>query len=114
MRSGFTLVEVLVALVLFELGMLALTGVAAVAARDIASANRLARAHALARNRVETLRPAACSAAASGTTVSGAGTEHWRVQIVGMSRRVSDSVVFRLPGGRTDAVESSTWIHCDR
>jgi Tfp pilus assembly protein PilV len=112
MRGGFTLVEVVVALLLFELGMLALTGVAAVAARDLASANRTARAHALARNRVEMLRSARCPPPASGSTSASGTTERWRVTAEKNTRRIADSVEFTLPSGRVRRVIREAWILC--
>ena len=58
--KGFTLIEVLIALVIFEFGMLALAATSAVAARDLGVANRRMKANAIARNRVELLRADAC------------------------------------------------------
>jgi len=112
MRGGFTLIEVLIALLLFELGMLALTGVAAVAARDLASANRTARAHALARNRVEMLRSTRCPSPVSGSTSANGINERWRVTAEENTRRIADSVEFTLPSGRIRRVVREAWVVC--
>ena len=112
MRGGFTLVEVLVALLVFELGMLALTGVAAVAARDLASASRTARANALARNRVEALRSTSCPEPASGSASVGGTTERWRVSVEHNARRIADSVEFALPSGKVRRVVREAWVLC--
>ena len=112
MRVGLTLVEVLVALLLFELGMLALTGVAAVASRDLASAKLTARAHALARNRVEALRSAPCPQPAFGLTAEHGTTERWRVSADHIARRIVDSVEFALPSGRVRYVVREAWVPC--
>ena len=70
---GFSLLEVLVALVLLEFGMLALMVASAAAARDLGVANRRIRAQSIATDRVERLRVAACAAAESGyATAPGA------------------------------------------
>ena len=104
MRQGFTLVETLVALLLFQVGMLAIAATGAIAAREIATARRAALARDVARNRIEALRPAACAGAA-GSEGSAAGapgvTEHWRVVASGSARQIDDSVSYRLPRGRT-------------
>ena len=107
MRSGFTLVETLVALLLFQIGMLAVAATGAVAARDVAIARRTALARDLARNRVEALRSTACGVTGSGagSAESAAGvTEHWRVVASGSGRAIVDSVAFALPAGRRGSV----------
>jgi Tfp pilus assembly protein PilV len=106
MRSGFTLVETLVALMLFQVGMLAVAATWAVAARDIAIARRTALARDLARNRVETLRSTACltSSATGGSTVAAGVDERWRIEVAGAGRVIVDSVSFALPAGRRGSV----------
>lgn len=112
MRKGFTLIEVLVALILFEIGMLALAGVAAVAARDLAFANRSVRAQNIARNRLESLT-AGCPAAAEGRTeLAGGFTETWRVEADYSLRRLSATVGFPLAGGRVGKVALTTLAFC--
>lgn len=110
MRQGFTLVETLVALVLFQFGMLAVAAAMGVAARDLTVAQRIARAHSMARNRVELIRAAGCPSPASATLdhTGGGGTEglveHWRVEADGTQRFITDSVEFALPAGRRGRV----------
>lgn len=104
-HTGFTLVEVLVALVLFEFAMLALSAVSATAARDLAAARVLERAGSVARNRVEQLSGGGCPPArAADTSLSGGLREHWRVEAAGPTRRISDSVTFAHPRGGTGFV----------
>lgn len=113
MRSGFSLVEVVIALVIFQFGMLALTAVSAVSARDVATANRIVRARMLARNRVELLRAGACPAAVVGSaTAPGGVTEVWRVEAAGATRIISDSVAFPMPGGREGNQVFRAWAMC--
>ena len=112
MRSGFTLIEALVALVLFEIGILALVSSSAVAARDLAIANRRTHARQVATVRVERLRASACAGAADGTLVLDGGlTEKWRTTSAGAARTVSDSVDYLLPAGRRSSivVRASVW-----
>ena len=113
MRAAFTLVEVLVALILFEIGMLALAGMAAVAARDLAIANRSMRAQTIARNRLELLRAGACSTASDGqAALPGGFEETWRVEARPALRRVTATVEFRRPDGRIGNVSLSTSALC--
>lgn len=99
-RPGFTLVETLVALVLLQIGMLAVAGTGAVAARELAIARRTALAAEVARNRVETLRAGACTASGRGSASANGLVESWSVVADGSTRAIVDSVEFPLPGGR--------------
>lgn len=112
MRKGFTLIEVLVALVLFEFGMLALAATTAMAARDLAAANLGFRAQALARNRVEQLRASACPAPGAGYAQAGGLREFWRVDAAGQLRIISDSVDFKLPRARRGSHVRRAWTIC--
>jgi prepilin-type N-terminal cleavage/methylation domain-containing protein len=110
---GFTLLEVLVALVLFQFGMLALAATSAVVARDFATATRRVRAHTLARQRAELLRSSACGAPGTGTSLHADGLrESWRVQALDARRSVTVTVEFGLPRGRSDTVVERAWAIC--
>lgn len=114
MRRGFTLIESLMALVLFQIGVLALAATTVVAARDLATANRRVRAHAVAAYRVALLRGTACHATASGgLTRPGGLTERWSVAASGAGRIVADTVTIALPLGRTETVVATAWLLCD-
>jgi len=114
MRTGFTLIEIVLALLLFQFGMLALAGASAVAARDLAAANRRARAQALAEARVARLRAGRCPAPAAGSQRAPGGLEeYWRVAAHGRAREVVDSVAMELPGARTSSLVLRAWVLCD-
>lgn len=110
--AGFTLVETLVALLIFEFAMLALVATSAVAARDLATARLLDRARETAGNRVERLA-LGCPAAQTGTATQPTGaTEHWAVRAMGRERHIQDSVVFRVPRGAERSVVARTAVLC--
>jgi Tfp pilus assembly protein PilV len=114
-RSGFTLVETIVALVLLQLGMLAMAATAGVAARDLADARAHRRAQVISQGGVHRLRPTACAALSSGSrTHAGGLVEHWRVETQGPVRIVSDSVSVPLSRGRRSAAVNRAWIACGR
>ena len=98
-RPAFTLVETLVALVLFQFALLALAAGAAVAVRDLAAARRMATAHAMARNRVEWLASLSCAPTGAGAVATNGYVEHWRVDPAGDRLLIRDSVVFTRPNG---------------
>lgn len=104
-RNGFTLVEALVSLVLFEIGILALVGSSAVTARDIGDAHQRSRARAAASVRIERMRLAGCPAPSAGrNTLPGGIVESWRIDAIGAARALSDSVEYPLSRRRTGRV----------
>ena len=115
MRKGFSLVEALVALALFQIAMLALAAASIVAARDLGSAALRARATSIAAQRVEELRLRACTAAPEAGTrgLAGGYRESWRSAPNGRLRAVSDSISFLLPTGRESFVTARDEVLCD-
>lgn len=113
MRGGFTLIEVVLALLLFEFGMLALAATLAVSAGDLAAANRRMRAGAVADARVALLRTRHCPDVSSGTRrLPGGLEEHWTVTSDGAARMILDSVAIALPRGRESSVVRRSWVWC--
>src|SRR3954470_5953378 len=96
LRRGATLIELLVALLLLDVGLTMLGGMSAVAVRRIADANRRARATIAARTRVERLLAQPCGAATYGLAALDPGVEErWSALPIAGSHRVSDSVSVR-------------------
>ena len=95
--AGFTLVEVLVAIVVIELGLFALTASSAVVIREALIVRARTSALDAARNRVETIASSAC-AATVGTFSSPNGIhEVWSARLVPVStREIRDSVTFTV------------------
>jgi Tfp pilus assembly protein PilV len=104
MPRGFTLVETLVALLLLQVGMLALAATSAVAARDLAIAHRSVRAQSIALNQLESLAADGCAASGGATSVAGGYDVRWTVQADDRRRTLSVRVAFALPGGRPRTV----------
>lgn len=112
MRRGFTLVEVLVALVLVEFGLLAVAASSAVAARQVAFAARAAHARDVARERLETLRWIACDGTSEGSRTTAEVSEHWSVRGTDSWRSVRDSVEYPLPAGRRGRIVLEHLVLC--
>ena len=96
MRTGFSLVECLVASVLLSVGLLAIASSHRAVQRLDLLAGRTAAAAALAESRFAVLRSAPC-AAASGTALSGPFDERWSVAS-GVVRDVSVEIHFQHDG----------------
>ncbi len=94
-RAGFTLVEVLVAVVFIDVAVLATVATSALVVRRQVELRAHLAASDAASNRIETLTVGACNAA-SGTASGPLGIdEHWSVTIAGRVRAVRDSVTYR-------------------
>jgi prepilin-type N-terminal cleavage/methylation domain-containing protein len=112
--SGFTLVEVIVAIVVMSVGVIALAGSTGLVTRMIGRGKVDTRVAQVASRRIETLRLTAasttprCTAAgfANGGPVSADGlTETWTVSAAGKVRSIQVNVSYRTARGpRTASV----------
>jgi prepilin-type N-terminal cleavage/methylation domain-containing protein len=108
-RNGFTLVEMLIAMIILSVGLLGLASTAALVTRMIGQGQRSAVAATFAASRMERLRPAACISsqrrAGADTLMRGgrwvainswsfadAGSQTYRVRVVTNSRTIKDHV----------------------
>lgn len=115
-RGGFTLVEVLVAVVMLGVGVMAMASSAAMSTRMIGRGKMETRAAQAAGRRLETLRLAAysttprCTAGsfANGGPVTTDGvTENWLVAGAGSSRTITITVTHgTVRGAHTDTLRS--------
>ncbi|MGI9039919.1 MAG: prepilin-type N-terminal cleavage/methylation domain-containing protein [Gemmatimonadales bacterium] len=106
--AGFTLVEVLVAVVVLGVGIVALAGASAMTTRMIGQGQISTRASQVASRRMEALRAAAYSTTPSCTSPAFAGggplttdgiTASWVAPATGSARNVSVTVSYPTPRG---------------
>jgi prepilin-type N-terminal cleavage/methylation domain-containing protein len=111
-RRGFTLVEVLVAIVLIHVGLLSLVAASAMLVRRTTETRVEAVALEAASNRLELLSAGRCTAT-SGTASSAFGLrEEWSAQLMSPTTlRLRDSVSFGLPS-RQRAIVLHTGVSC--
>src|SRR5688500_5059904 len=81
--EGFTLLEVLVALVVLSTGILGLAATAAMVSRLVGDGSRLTVAATVATARLEQLRAVPCASVASGTAVTRGIEERWTATPMG-------------------------------
>lgn len=102
-RDGFTLIEVLIAIGILSVGILALLQTAASITVMLRDGRLRTMASAIAASRIDNLRLAAgsttptCSALSSGSATSTKGSETWTVSGSGRSRTVTATVT--IPNG---------------
>ncbi len=105
MRSGFTLIELVIAAFVFAVGVLALEAMAASSLRRTHRSAQLTLAAAVARSRLEALAAARCADVASGTDTVGSVVSSWVVRETALNavREVTQVVTYAVDGRqRTD------------
>jgi prepilin-type N-terminal cleavage/methylation domain-containing protein len=119
-RAGFTLIEVLVAVTVLGIGVVALVGSAAMVTRMIGRGQMGTRAAQLAAQRFELLRVAAyrstprcthASFANGGPLTSQGVTETWTIAGTTL-RTVTETVTYRTAKGGTHSDVFTTEIGC--
>ncbi len=117
-RRGFTIVEVLIAIIVLSVGILALATSGGLSFQMLGQGRRFTAAAQTALNRLELLRRTAnatsprCSSLASGSATGTNGTsEVWTVTGSGFSRNVRVIVSYRTHRG-TAADTTNTILDC--
>lgn len=105
-RRGFTLVELLVALVLLNIGLLALVGLTASLSQSVDRLRAGARAESVAMARVERIGATPCTESASGTERPSAAVTEWFSDepTPNATRLIVDSVTVTMSHGTRTAV----------
>lgn len=102
-RAGFTIVEVIVAVMILSVGVLGLAGAAAIVTRMMGTSEMQSDASTVAAARFETLRGTRCPLTAGSATSAGIG-ERWSVLQLGNAGyrmyEVVDSVTYQNRNGQ--------------
>lgn len=105
-RRGFTLVELMVAMMLLSVGMLALASSSAVVIRQMSEGGTMSVASAVAQTRIEKLRTtlSSCSTASPAASSTGTATtrgvaESWTVTPMTRSAQLSVTVTYYTKRG---------------
>jgi type IV pilus modification protein PilV len=93
-RDGFTLVEVMVAMMILTVGLLGLASTSAVVVRQMGDAGRMGVAASIAQNRIEKLRLATCTTTSTGTNTIRGVSESWTVTPQTRSARIDVTVTY--------------------
>jgi prepilin-type N-terminal cleavage/methylation domain-containing protein len=105
-RSGFTITETLVAVMILAIGLLGLVTTAGVVTRMIGQGQRFTQVSVLANERVEILRAQSCPATGAGSETRGAYVVSWEVTSGPGIRSRSIRVSVTSPAGRGTRVDT--------
>jgi prepilin-type N-terminal cleavage/methylation domain-containing protein len=121
-RDGFTLVEVIVAIVILAIGSLMLAGGSLFVTRELVRTKGQTSAQALAQSKSDELRAWAASTSpmcgnsnfvsSSTSTVSGPITLSWTVQTSGSQRTVRVFTTYKLGRNRTKTDTLTSFVAC--
>lgn len=106
-RSGFTLLEAVLSLLVFSVGALGLAATTASITRSLTLSSVRERSARIAAARIETLRSLTCAAINSGTESLNGITSSWSTTVTGSRVSVTEAVSYRLGAqSRTDSYTS--------
>ena len=98
-RKGFTLVELMVAMMLFSVGILALASTSAVVVRQMGDASNMSVAATVAQTRIERLRTASCTTAQADSVADRGVMASWVVTPMTRSAQIDVTVRYNTRQG---------------
>jgi prepilin-type N-terminal cleavage/methylation domain-containing protein len=110
-QRGYTIIEMLVAVMIFTIGLLAMAGTASLIMMTIAGSQTRSIAAAVAESRFERMRAQTCTAHAAGTAVTRGLREDWSVQPLARADDVT-VVVTMLVNHRTRTQAFRSYMPC--
>ena len=110
-QRGFTIVEVLVAVMILSVGLMGLVTTAGLVTRMIGQGHRYTEASALANERIEVLKSQRCPAAGTGTETRGAYVVSWRVVEIASGKGRGLNVSVQSPTTRGSRTDTFATVH---
>ena len=107
-RAGFTIVELIVAMVVFAVGVLGLAATAASVTQLMGGATRQTIAANIAQSRLEKLRASPCGTLANGADTTRGVVSTWTVQTVTRGVNITETVIFATQGGNRTRTYKTT------
>ena len=111
-RRGFTLIEMIIAIVVMSVGILGLAGTASYVATQMGGGKAQTVAAAMATKVADSLAARRCSAIVSGSQTKNGATVTWTVADSSRTRWVTESVQYRLKRGPMRTFNYTTVIQC--
>ena len=112
-RTGFTIIEVIVSILILTVGLLAMASTAGLVTGMIGQSKRFEAAAELAAERVELIvADTACPSLGGGSATTGANTVAWSVTAFGRGERIQVIVSWPLSAGNIRADTFNTVYSC--
>ena len=106
-RKGFSLIELMVAIMVLTVALLGLAASSAVAIQMIGAGGRHTLAASVAQSRFEDLRRGSCAALVGGSDITRGVTEIWQIDSVRASAFITSHVTYHTRRGpRTQTFRS--------
>jgi prepilin-type N-terminal cleavage/methylation domain-containing protein len=96
-RGGFTIIELVVAIIIMTVGVLAIATSSAGVAKQMRAGNQSALASVIAQSRLETIRSLGCSSLSDGSAATRGMTEKWNIVWLSTRTRVVTESVTYVP-----------------
>jgi prepilin-type N-terminal cleavage/methylation domain-containing protein len=110
-ERGFTIVEVLVAVMILSVGLMGLVTTAGLVTRMIGQGHRYTEASALANERIEVLKSQGCPAAGNGAETRGSFVISWRIVDVASGKGRALNVTVQSPTTRGSRTDTFATVH---
>jgi prepilin-type N-terminal cleavage/methylation domain-containing protein len=114
-RAGFTLIELMVAIIILVVGVLGLAGTAGMVSRMVGGAAHQTIAASVASSRFEKLRSVACADVKSGSATTRNITENWGASASPSNAKlysVTDTITYTAAGGRSRTLTFQSYVQC--
>jgi prepilin-type N-terminal cleavage/methylation domain-containing protein len=111
-RKGFTLIEMIIAIIVMSIGIMGLAGTASYVAIQMGGGNVQTVAASLATKVADSLAARRCSSIVSGTQTRRGVTLSWIVADSSRTKWVTDSVQYKPKRGPTKKFSYVTVIQC--
>lgn len=108
---GFSLIELMIAMVILTVGVLGLAGSARLVTSMTGRGGRYGGSAAVAGSRFERLRATPCASLADGSGTTGKYTEAWTITTDGLLRTINLTITYP-DGNATRTAKFSTTISC--
>jgi len=115
-RDGFTIIELIVAIMILVVGVLGLAGTAGMVSRMVGGAAQQTIAANVASSRFEKLRSVPCAQVTSGTATTRGMAEKWTTTVSSGNANlysVTDVVTYTAAGGRSRTLTFQSYVPCN-
>ena len=115
-RGGFTIIELIVAIMILVVGVLGLAGTAGMVSRMVGGAAQQTIAANVASSRFEKLRSVPCAQVTSGTAATRGMAEKWTTTVSSGNAKlyaVTNAITYTAAGGRSRTLTFQSYVPCN-